>query len=95
MPVKRQEALQKAHEQAQRRPVKFHISMTIKEKQRIEQQKVERFVSRAACRRVYLDREIDRRMDRVRYEDEEERCNVCQASNAIIDELKGQRQVYI
>ena len=37
MPVGRQEALQKAHEQARRRPVKFHISMTAKKKQRIEQ----------------------------------------------------------
>ena len=32
MPVGRQEALQKAHEQAQRRPAKFHISITAKEK---------------------------------------------------------------
>ncbi len=95
MPVGRQEALQKAHEQAQRRPAKFHISMTAKEKQRIEQQKVERFVSGAACRRVYLDREMDGRMDRVRCEDEEERCDVCQASDAMMDELEAQRQAYV
>lgn len=49
MLVGRQEALQKAHKQAQQRPAKFHISMTAKEKQRIEQQKVKRFVSGAAC----------------------------------------------
>jgi RecQ family ATP-dependent DNA helicase len=95
MPVGRQEALQKAHEQAQRRPAKFHISMTAREKQRIEQQKVERFVSGAACRRVYLDREMDGRMDRVRCEDEEERCDVCQASDAMMDDLEAQRRVYI
>jgi len=95
MPVGRQEALQKAHEQAQRRPGKFHISMTAKEKQRIEQQKVERFVSGAGCRRVYLDREMDGRIDRVRCEDEEERCDVCQASGAMMDELEAQRQAYI
>jgi len=94
MPVGRQEALQKAHEQAQRRPAKFHISMTAKEKQRIEQQKVERFASGAVCRRVYLDREMDGRMDRVRCEDEEERCDVCQASDAMMDELEAQRQAY-
>jgi hypothetical protein len=58
-----------SHEQAQRRPGQFHISITAKEKKRIEQQKVERFVSRAACRRVHLDREIDGRIDRVRCED--------------------------
>jgi superfamily II DNA helicase RecQ len=47
MLVGRQEALQKSHEQAQRQPSRFHISMAAKEKQRIEQQKVERFVSSA------------------------------------------------
>ena len=95
MPIGRQEALQKAHEQAQRRPGQFHISMTVKEKQRIEQQKVERFVSGAGCRRVCLDREMDGRIDRVRCEDEEERCDVCQASDAMIDDLEAQRQAYI
>ncbi|KAK6591435.1 DNA helicase [Botrytis cinerea] len=95
MPVGRQEALQKAHEQAQRRPATFHISTTVKEKQRIEQQKVERFVSGAACRRVYLDGEMDGRMDRVRCADEEERCDVCQASDAMMDELEAQQQAYI
>jgi superfamily II DNA helicase RecQ len=95
MPVGRQEALQKAHKQAQRRPAKFHISMTAKEKQRIEQQKVERFVSGAGCRRVYLDREMDGRMDRVRCEDEEERCDVCQASDVMMDDLEAQRRAYI
>ena len=95
MPVGRQEALQKAHEQAQRRPAKFHISMTAKEKQRIEQQKVERFVSGAACRRVYLDREMDGRINRVRCEDEEEHCDVCQESDAIMDGLEAQRRACI
>jgi RecQ family ATP-dependent DNA helicase len=95
MPVGRQEALQKAHEQAQRRPAKFHISMTAKEKQRIEQQKVERFVSGAACRRVYLDREMDGRIDRTRCEDEEERCDVCRESDAMMDELEAQRRACI
>lgn len=70
--------------------------MTVKEKQRIEQQKVERFVSGARCRRVYLDQEIDRRVNRVRCEEEEEeRCDMCQASDAMINDLEGQRQAYI
>lgn len=95
MSVGRQEALQKAHEQAQRRPVKFHISVTAKEKQRIEQQKVERFASGAACRRVYLDHKMDGRIERVMCEDGEGRCDVWQASDAMMDELTAQRQAYI
>ena len=92
MPAGRQAALQKAHEW---RPGKFHISMTAQEKQRIAQQKVERFVSGAACRRVYLDQEMDGRIDRVRCVDEEERCDVCQARDAMMDKLEAQRQAYV
>lgn len=95
MPVGRQEALQKSHEQAQRQPAKFHITMTAKEKGRIERQKVERFVSGAKCRRIYLDHEMDGRIDRVRCEGEEEHCDVCQASDAMMDELEAKRQAYI
>ena len=95
MPVGKQEALQKSHEQAQRQAAKFHIAMTAKEKERIERHKVERFVSGAKCRRIYLDHEMDGRIDRVRCEDGEERCDVCQASDAMMDELEAQRQAYI
>jgi hypothetical protein len=44
---------------------------------------------------MYLDREMDGRIDRVRCEDGEERCDVCQASDAMMDELEAQRQAYI
>lgn len=49
-------------------------------------------MSGAACRRIYLDQEIDGRVDRVRCEDKEERCDVCQESNTIIEKLEAQRQ---
>jgi hypothetical protein len=38
---------------------------------------------------------MDGRMDRVRCEDEEERYNMCQASDAIMDDLEAQWRVYI
>ena len=95
MPVGRQEALQKVHEQAGRYPAKLQFCITAKEKQRVEQQKVERFVSGAKCRRVYLDQEMDGRIDRVRCEEGEERCDVCRASDAMMDELEAQRQAYV
>jgi hypothetical protein len=69
--------------------------MTGKEKERIKQQKVERFVSGAKCRRIYLDQEMDGRIDRVRCEDGEERCDVCQASNSMMEELEARRQAYV
>jgi len=44
---------------------------------------------------VYLNREIDKRIDRVKCEDEEEHCNICRESNIIINEFEAQRRVYI
>jgi hypothetical protein len=95
MPAGKQEAMQKAHEQAPRQRPKFHIAMTAKEKVRIERQKVERFVSGARCRRIYLDQEMDGRVDRVRCEDGGERCNVCQASDAMMEDLEAKRKAYV
>lgn len=34
-------------------------------------------------------------MDRVRYANKKERCDVCQASDAMMGELEAQRQAYI
>jgi RecQ family ATP-dependent DNA helicase len=47
------------------------------EKKMAEAEKVQRFMSGARCRRVYLDQEMDGRRDRVRCEDGEEACDVC------------------
>lgn len=97
MPVGKQEALQKAHKPIQRRPVIFRILTTAKEKekQRIEQQEVERFVSGAVCRRTYLDQEMDGRGDHVGCEYKEECCDVCRENDAMMKELESQRRIYI
>ena len=51
--------------------------MTAKEKERIERHKVKRFVSGAKYRRIYLDHEINGRINRVKYKDGEKRYDVC------------------
>src|SRR6266536_1240365 len=95
IPVGKQEAMQKSHKQSQRQPPKFYISMTVKEKEKIKRQKVKRFISSAKCRWIYLDQEIDRRIDRVRCEDEEEHCDVCSKSDTMIEELEAKRQAHV
>jgi hypothetical protein len=95
MPAGKQEALQKSCEQAQRQPVKIRGAMTEKEKRWIEQQKVDRFLSGGRCRRIYLDGEMDGRMDRVRCEEGEERCDVCQDSDGMVERMEAQRQAYV
>jgi hypothetical protein len=47
--------------------------MTEKEKEQIERQKVERFISGAKFRRIYLDQEMEGRMGRLRCEEGEDR----------------------
>ncbi|KAH7413538.1 P-loop containing nucleoside triphosphate hydrolase protein, partial [Cadophora sp. MPI-SDFR-AT-0126] len=56
------------------------IMMPVGKQEALQKQKVERFMSGAKCRRIYLDQEMDGRIDRVRCEDEEERCDVCYES---------------
>ncbi|KAH7418918.1 hypothetical protein BKA64DRAFT_763810 [Cadophora sp. MPI-SDFR-AT-0126] len=69
--------------------------MTAKEKEKIERQKVERFISSAKYRRIYLDQEMDGRIDRVKCEDEEERCDMCCESDAMMEELEAKRQAHV
>ena len=52
-------------------------------------------MSGAKFRRVYLDHGMDGRIDRVRCEQGEERCDLCRASDTMMDELKAQRQANV
>ncbi|KAK5279583.1 ATP-dependent DNA helicase sgs1, partial [Exophiala xenobiotica] len=88
MPVGKQEALQKSHERAQRQAPKFHIAMSRKEKERVERHKVDHFISGSRCRRIYLDQEMDGRVDRVGCEDGEERCDVCEQGDIMIEQAR-------
>ena len=41
-------------------------------KAQIEKKKVDQFISRAQCRQIHLDQEMDKRTDRIRCEEGEE-----------------------
>jgi hypothetical protein len=58
------------------------------DRKRVGRQKVERFISRDKCRRIFLDQEIDGRIDRIRYKNGEERCDICRGSDKIIKALE-------
>jgi hypothetical protein len=55
---------------------------------------VNQFISGEQCRRIYLDQEMDGRVDRVRCEDGEERCDVCQKDDEAMEEVEALRQEY-
>jgi len=68
--------------------------MTGKEKERVERQKVEGFISGSRCRRIYLDHEMDGRIDRVGCEDGEERCDICCRSDDIVIDSNDDREEF-
>jgi superfamily II DNA helicase RecQ len=80
----RQEALQ-------RQPIRRGISTADKQ---LDREKVNQFISGERCRRIYLDQEMDGRVDRVRCEDGEERCDVCQKDDEAMEEVEALRQAY-
>jgi hypothetical protein len=49
-----------------------------KPEKQIEWEKCEQFISGERCRRIYLDQEMDGRLDRSMCEEGEIRCDVCQ-----------------
>jgi hypothetical protein len=68
--------------------------ITKADKKRVDQEKVDWFISKAHCRRIDLDGEMDGRVDRVRCKEGEERCDICQNSDAMIEEAEALRQAY-
>ena len=68
--------------------------ITEADKKRVDQEKVDRFISGAQCRRIDLDGEMDGRVDRVRCDEGEERCDICQGSDAMMEEAEALRQAY-
>jgi hypothetical protein len=79
-----------------RRQLVVHRAVIIDaDKKRVKREKVDRFISGAQCRRIDLDQEMDGRVDRVGCKEGEERCNVYQKSNAIMEEAEALQQAYI
>jgi superfamily II DNA helicase RecQ len=79
IPAGKQESLQKKQAQARRQPWKIKSWVTSEaEERQVEWDKVERFLSGEKCRRIYLDQEMDGRVDRERCEEGEEQCDCCE-----------------
>lgn len=93
VPEGRQESLQKRFEHA-RVSTRICDQGTKEGKRRIEMERMERFISGSKCRRIHLDQQMDGRMDRIRCEAGEERCDVCQQSDAMMEQLEQQRQAW-
>jgi hypothetical protein len=55
-------------------------------------EKMEQFISGSKCRRIYLDQQMDDRTDRVRCKAGEERCDICQQSDVMMERLEQQQQ---
>jgi hypothetical protein len=90
-----QEALQRHHERLRRQPAVHRAVITDADKKRVEQEKVDRFISGAQCRRIDLDQELDGRTNRRRCEGGEERCDVCKKDDAMMEEGEALREACV
>jgi hypothetical protein len=87
--------LQNHYIRLRRQLVVHRAVITEADKKQVKQEKVNRFISRAQCRRIDLDQEMDGRVNRGGCEEGEERCDVCRKSNAMIEEAEALQQAYI
>jgi hypothetical protein len=60
----------------------------------MEMERMERFISGTKCRRIHLDQQMDGRINRDRCEAGEERCDICQQSDAMMERLEQQQQAW-
>ncbi|KFY66798.1 hypothetical protein V496_01920, partial [Pseudogymnoascus sp. VKM F-4515 (FW-2607)] len=98
MPAGRQEELQKKIARAKARTQPWKIQSRVMrpwETKQVEWEKMERFLSGSRCRRIYLDSEMDDRQDRKRCEVGEERCDVCEKDDAMVEDGEARRAAYV
>jgi superfamily II DNA helicase RecQ len=88
-----QKALQK-QAQSQRRSV-YSRAITTADRGQSEQDKVDRFIGGKQCRQIFLDQEIDGRIDCVGCEDGEEKCDICQKDDQAMAEAEVLQRAYI
>jgi superfamily II DNA helicase RecQ len=89
-----QEALEQQHERMRRRGATPQVAITKEDKKRAERERVDRFISGTRCRRIHLDQAMDGQFDRVRCEEGEEVCDVCQKEDAMVAEANRLQQAY-
>lgn len=90
-----QEALQKHYKQLRRQPAVHRAVITDADKKQVEQEKVDRFVSRAQYRQIDLDKELDRQTNRRQYKEGEEQYDICKKDDTMIEEGEVLREAYI
>ena len=103
MPAGKQAALQKKQARAQARTQPWRIQsriMSAQEEKQVEWDKIERFLAGEKCRRIFLDAEMDGRgyddrSQRVRCEEGEEQCDVCETDDATAERIEAQRRAYV
>ncbi|KFZ01485.1 hypothetical protein V500_00751 [Pseudogymnoascus sp. VKM F-4518 (FW-2643)] len=98
MPAGKQEELQKKIARAKARTQPWKIQSRVMrpwEAKQVEWEKMERFLSGSKCRRIYLNSEMDDRQNRERCEVGEERCDVCEKDDAMIEDGEARQAAYI
>jgi superfamily II DNA/RNA helicase len=98
MPAGKQEELRNKIARAKARTQPWKIQSRVMrpwETKQVEWEKMERFLSGSKCRRIYLDSEMDDRQNRKRCEVGEERCDVCEKDDAMVEAEEARQAAYV
>ncbi|KFY64196.1 hypothetical protein V496_03407 [Pseudogymnoascus sp. VKM F-4515 (FW-2607)] len=98
MPAGKQKELQDKIARAKARKQPWKIQSRVMrpwEAKHVEWEKMERFLSGSRCRRIYLDSEMDYRQNRKRCEVGEERCDVCEKDDAMVEAEEARQAAYV
>ena len=80
--------MQSYYIQLRRQPTIYRAIITDADKKQVEQEKVDRFISRVQYCRIDLDQEIDSRIDRIQYKESKEQYNIYRKSDTIIEKAE-------
>ncbi|KFZ24201.1 hypothetical protein V502_01319, partial [Pseudogymnoascus sp. VKM F-4520 (FW-2644)] len=98
MPAGKQKELQNKIARVKARTQRWKIQSRVMrpwETKQVEWEKMERFLSGSKCRRIYLDSEMYYRQNRKRCEVGEERCDVCEKDNAMVEAEEARQAAYV
>src|SRR6201995_3756726 len=90
-----QQGLQRQEDRRRREPTRWQAIITKEDQAKVKRIEVDRFISGISCRRIHLDHILDGRTDRVRCEEGEVKCDVCEEDEREMAHAAALQEAYM
>ena len=90
-----QQGLQRQEDRRRREPTRWQAIITKEDQAKVKRIEVDRFISGISCRRIHLDHILDGRTDRVRCEEGEVKCDVCEEDEREMAHVAALQEAYM